>query len=103
MTVCNLASFVGGFSMSKLPGILQQGGWIGRALIICLGATCLRKLVEIIGRQTGLLRRNLGWGYVVDLTIPVALTGAAGLFFIIRRVASRHVPVKDSPHQGPSD
>src|SRR5260221_2368567 len=36
------------------------------------------KLFEYAGRQTGLLDRNLGWGFSVDFTIPVV--SAASLF-----------------------
>jgi hypothetical protein len=76
--------------MSKASNILRQGGWIGRALIICAAAAWLWKLAEIAGREAHLLRRNLGWGYYVDLTIPIVLTGGAALFFIIRRIAFRN-------------
>lgn len=44
------------------------------------------KILEIVGRQTHLLRRNLGWGYVVDLTISAAATVALALFFIARLI-----------------
>lgn len=60
-----------------------------RALLAVVGVVWLWKAVEIGGRQAGLFRRNLGWGYVVDLSFPVAVTFAVALFFLVRRVASR--------------
>jgi hypothetical protein len=56
-------------------------------LLVVLGAVWLWKGVEILGKESHLLRRNLGWGYLVDLTIPLAFTGALGLFFLLRRIA----------------
>ncbi|MEJ2009378.1 MAG: hypothetical protein P8Z30_14690 [Acidobacteriota bacterium] len=82
--------------MSGLPRILRPGGWADRALEIAVCAAWLWKLGELIGRQSGLLRRNLGWGYVVDLTVPAALTAIAVLFFVIRRLLWRQPSVKNS-------
>jgi hypothetical protein len=89
--------------MGEAPGILRQGRLIDRAIIICLGAAWLWKIGEYIGRATGMLRRDLGWGFYVDATIPAALTVAAGLYFIIRRVAWRQPSVKNGHHRSPSD
>ena len=55
-------------------------------LLILLGAVWLWKAAEIVGRESRLLRRNLGWGYVVDLTIPLAFTVMLGLFFLLERL-----------------
>ena len=60
-----------------------------RTLFVLLGAVWLWKAAEIVGRESRILRRNLGWGYLVDLTVPVVFTGALGLFFLLRRVARR--------------
>lgn len=49
------------------------------------------KTVEWMGRETGILRRQLGWGAYVDVTVPVFLTIAAGLFFALESVVKgRH-------------
>jgi hypothetical protein len=50
-------------------------------------ASCGWKAVERIGRETGILRRQLGWGGYVDVTVPVVLTIAAGIFFALESVA----------------
>ncbi len=50
-----------------------------RILLVLLGAVWPWKAVEITGKESHLLRRNLGWGYLVDLTIPSAFTGALEL------------------------
>ncbi len=68
---------------------LLSGRRTARVLVVLLAAAWLWKALEITGRQTRLLRRNLGWGYIVDLTIPLAFTGAVGAFFVLRRVAGR--------------
>ena len=67
---------------------------IGRVLVAIVAGLWAWKILETAGRQTGVPRRNLGWGYVVDLTIPAAATVALAVFFIARwvarRVATRH-------------
>lgn len=85
--------------MGKLPRILRQWRWIDRAIIICVGAAWLWKIGEYIGRATGMLRRNLGWGFYIDATIPAGLTVAACLYFIIRRAAWRQHSVKNGRHR----
>lgn len=62
---------------------------IDKVLVAIVGALWVWKIVETTGRQTGLLHRNLGWGYVVNLTIPAAATVALGVFFGARRIARR--------------
>lgn len=66
---------------------------INQLLVAIVGGLWVWKIVEIAGREAGLLRRNLGWGYVVSLTIPVASTIALGVFFgagwIARRLRER--------------
>jgi hypothetical protein len=47
----------------------------------------LWKLVEFAGRQASWLNRNLGWGFYVDFTIPVAATVVFVLFVALRRIA----------------
>ncbi|HXH48531.1 MAG TPA: hypothetical protein VNM47_04085 [Terriglobia bacterium] len=89
--------------MGELPRILRRRRLIDRAIIICVGASWLWKIGEYIGRAMGVLRRNLGWGFVVDMTIPAALTVAAGLYFIIRRVAWRQPSVKNGHRRSSSD
>jgi hypothetical protein len=89
--------------MGELPRILQRRRWIDRAIIICVGGAWLWKIGEYVGRATGVLRRNLGWGFYVDATIPAALTIAAGLYFVIRGVAWRYLSAKDGHHRSPSD
>jgi hypothetical protein len=44
------------------------------------------KTMEWIGRETGILRRQLGWGAYVDVTVPVFLTIAAGVLFALESV-----------------
>jgi len=60
-----------------------------RTLFVLLGVVWLWKAMEIVGRESRVLGRNLGWGYLVDLTIPIAFTGALGLFFLLRRIAGQ--------------
>jgi hypothetical protein len=62
---------------------------IDKLLVAIVGGLWVWKIVEIAGRVTGLLRRNLGWGYVVSLTIPVASTIALSVFFGARWAARR--------------
>lgn len=58
------------------------------ALIALIAALWCWKALEIGGRKAHLLRRNLGWGYVVDLSTPLVATGVAALFFVVRRIVS---------------
>ena len=65
---------------------------IGLAFIAALWTW---KVAEYAGRQTGLLDRNLGWGFYVDFTIPVVVTAAFLLFVAFReitRLLVRQVP-----------
>lgn len=62
---------------------------IDKVLVAIVGGLWVWKIVEVTGRETGLLGRNLGWGYVVNLTIPAAPTVALGVFFGARWVAHR--------------
>ena len=62
---------------------------IDKLLVVIVGGLWVWKILEIAGRETGLLRRNLGWGYVVSLTIPAASTIALGMFFGARWVTRR--------------
>jgi hypothetical protein len=49
------------------------------------------KTVEWMGRETGILCRQLGWGAYVDVTVPVFLTIAASVFFALESVVrGRH-------------
>ena len=54
---------------------------VDQLLIAIVGGLWVWKVLEVAGKETGLLRRNLGWGYVVNLTIPAAATIALGVFF----------------------
>ena len=45
------------------------------------------KVVEYAGRQTGLLDRNLGWGFYVDFTIPIVATIAFVSIVALKRIA----------------
>ena len=89
--------------MGEAPRILRQGRLIDRAIIICVGGTWLWKIGEYMGQATGVLRRNLGWGFYVDATVPIALTVAAGLYFIIRRVAWPQSSAKGGHHRSGPD
>ena len=62
---------------------------IGKVLVAIVACLWVWKILETVGRQTGVLRRNLGRGYVVNLTIPAAATVALAVFFIARWVARR--------------
>lgn len=62
---------------------------IDKGLVTIMAGLWVWKIVEFAGRETGLLGRNLGWGYVVNLTIPAAATVALGVFFGARWVARR--------------
>ena len=57
---------------------------IGLAFIALLW---IWKAAEYAGRQTGLLDRNLGWGFYVDFTIPVVVTIAFLSMEAFRRIA----------------
>jgi hypothetical protein len=75
--------------MASLWKVLDSNRRVDALLLILLGGLWVWKAVETAGRETHLLRRNLGWGYVVDLGIPLGFTGAVGLFFLLRRIARR--------------
>jgi hypothetical protein len=75
--------------MDSLRKILVTGQWTDGVLLALLGALWWWKAAEVAGREAHLLRRNLGWGYVVDLSIALAFTCALGLFFLLRRIAGR--------------
>jgi hypothetical protein len=62
---------------------------LDKVLIAVVGGLWAWKILETAGRQSGLLQRNLGWGFVVDLTIPLAATAAVAAFFIARWAARR--------------
>lgn len=62
---------------------------IDKALVTIVAGLWAWKILEIAGRETGLLHRNLGWGYVVNLTIPAAATVALGVYFGVRWIAHR--------------
>ena len=62
---------------------------IEKLLVAIVAGLWVWKVLGIAGRQIGLLPRNLGWGYVVNLTIPVAATVVLGVFFAARRVTRR--------------
>lgn len=74
--------------MSRLTKALDSSRRIDPGLLSLVGALWLWKATETAGRASGVLRRNLGWGYFVDLTFPIVVTGAVGLFFLFRRVAA---------------
>ena len=57
-------------------------------LLTLLGGMWIWKIAEIAGRSAGVLRRNLGWGYVVDLTVPVVVTCMLAVFFLVRCLAT---------------
>ena len=58
----------------------------GLALVFVVGLW-LWKLVEFGSRGAGWLGRNLGWGFYVDIGIPVTATIALLLFLALRRIA----------------
>ena len=58
-------------------------------LLVLLAGLWVWKIAEFAGRSTGLLRRNLGWGFVVDLTIPIVFTIVLAVFFLVRHVTRR--------------
>ena len=62
---------------------------IDKLLVAIVGGLWVWKILEISEREAGLLRRNLGWGYVVNLTIPAAATVALSVFFGTRWIARR--------------
>jgi hypothetical protein len=76
-------------TMAKMESF-GKGGAVRRhldaALLVALGGVWVWKVTEVVGRETRLVRRNLGWGYVVDLSIPAGLTAGVGLFFLVRRL-----------------
>lgn len=55
------------------------------ALIAVLCAWGL-KLIEICARQLRIVPGNLGWGFMVDLTLPVAVTLVAGMLVAVLRI-----------------
>ncbi len=72
-----------------LRKVLTPSRRIDRGLLLLLAGVWLWKVVEVAGRESRLLRRNLGWGYLVDLTVPLTLTGLLGALFLFRRLG-RH-------------
>ena len=47
------------------------------------------KLGEYVAREAGLLERNLGWGFSVDLTLPLIAMITLLLFKVGRRLRRR--------------
>jgi hypothetical protein len=76
------------FNMERLQKALASTRRLDPLLLTVVGALWVWKAAETAGKSTGLLRRNLGWGYVVGLTIPVVFTCALALFFLVRRIAA---------------
>jgi hypothetical protein len=74
---------------SLQKALLYSQRHVGKVLVAIVASLWVWKAMEIAGRETGLLRRNLGWGYVVNLTIPIAATAALGVFFAARWVTRR--------------
>jgi len=62
---------------------LVRYAWIGVAAVWAF------KIAEIGARQTKLIPGNLGWGYVVDLSIPLAITLAFGVLLAALKLRSR--------------
>ncbi len=77
------------FGMASLRKLLLSSRWADPILLTLLGGVWVWKMVETAGRHAHLLRRNLGWGYVVDLTIPIGISCALGVFFVVRRIVGR--------------
>lgn len=73
-----------GLDMEKLRNLLASSRRADPVLLILLAALWVWKIEEFVGRSTGLLRRNLGWGFVVDLTIPIVFTIVLAVFFLVR-------------------
>jgi hypothetical protein len=76
------------FDVESLRKALVSTRRADPVLLILLAGLWLWKIAEFAGRSTGLLRRNLGWGFVVDVAIPVVFTLALAVFFLVRRLAS---------------
>lgn len=84
--------------MERAPGVPQMTQQrepffrrrrLDTLLIASVTALWVWKILEIAGREAHLLRRNLGWGYVVDLTIPVAATAGLAVFLVARWIVRR--------------
>lgn len=75
------------FRMEGLRKLLVASRRVDTVLLTVLGALWVWKIVETAGRHAHLLRRNLGWGYVVDLSVPLGFTCALALFFLVRHIA----------------
>jgi hypothetical protein len=73
--------------MTKLSKLLVSSQRADRSLLTLLGALWGWKILEILGRHAYLPWRNLGWGYFVDLSVPIGFTSALGLFFLLRRIS----------------
>jgi hypothetical protein len=58
-----------------------------RISLAVIAASWIWKVAEYTGRVSGLLERNLGWGFYVDFGIPVTATIAFLLFVALRRIA----------------
>jgi hypothetical protein len=80
--------------MKTLDRLLRASQRADGALVALAAGLWLWKAAELSGRQFGLLRRNLGWGYVVDITTPLVVTGAVASFFLVRHFLS---PKKRGP------
>ncbi len=58
-------------------------------LLVLLAGLWVWKIAEFAGRSTGLLRRNLGWGFAVDATIPIVFTIVLVVFILVRHATRR--------------
>ncbi len=61
----------------------------GRVVLGLVVASWGWKILEIAGRQSGVLRRNLGWGYYVTLDAPILLTFAACFLWVVKKAIIR--------------
>src|SRR5262249_51979258 len=57
-----------------------------RIALAFVGVLWTWKAAEYAGRAVGLLERNLGWGFYINLTIPVMATILFLLFMSLRRL-----------------
>ena len=58
-------------------------------LLGLVGALWVWKAAETLGRAAHWLPGNLGWGFVVDLTLPLGFTVVLGLVFLVRWILGR--------------
>ncbi len=58
-----------------------------RIVLTFLAALWIWKAAEYGGREVGLLERNLGWGFYVNITVASIATIAFLLFVALRRIA----------------